>query len=57
MHALMVCTSFCRFGKIDPLSGKKGMTVSLDVEEYQRFCESHGTPRIPGDKPALFFVP
>ncbi len=46
----------CRFGKVDPLSGKKGMTVSLDIEEYQHFCEFHGTPRIPGVMSHLFFI-
>ena len=38
-----------RLGKVDPLCGKKGMVVSLDLEEYTKFSEIHKTPRIPGE--------
>jgi hypothetical protein len=38
-----------RTGKIDPTNGKKGMVVSLDLDEYQKFAVIAGCPRIEGD--------
>eukprot|EP00287_Rhodomonas_sp_CCMP768_P015137 CAMPEP_0196754140 /NCGR_PEP_ID=MMETSP1091-20130531/92969_1 /TAXON_ID=302021 /ORGANISM="Rhodomonas sp., Strain CCMP768" /LENGTH=104 /DNA_ID=CAMNT_0042102355 /DNA_START=6 /DNA_END=317 /DNA_ORIENTATION=+ len=38
-----------RQGKVDSQSGKKGMVVSLDVEEYVQAAAVFGFPRIPGD--------
>ena len=36
-------------GKVDSLNGRRGMVVSLDVEECERTVELFGFARIPGD--------
>jgi hypothetical protein len=36
-------------GKIDPANGKKGLVVSLDIEEYEKLATIYGCPRIEGD--------
>ena len=36
-------------GKVDPVNGKKGMVVSLDIEEYEKLSSNFGCPRIDGD--------
>ena len=36
-------------GKVDATNGKKGMVVSLDVEEYEKMVTTFGCPRIEGD--------
>ena len=38
-----------RTGKVDPTNGKKGMIVSLDIEEYDKMVTLFGCPRIEGD--------
>ncbi len=38
-----------RTGKVDPNNGKKGMVVSLDLDEYEKFAVIAGCPRIEGD--------
>jgi len=36
-------------GKVDSLNGRRGMVVSLDVEEFERSAAIFGFERIPGD--------
>ena len=36
-------------GKVDSLNGRRGMVVSLDVEEYERAVSMFGFVRVPGD--------
>jgi len=36
-------------GKVDSLNGRRGMVVSLDIEEYERAVGLFGFARIPGD--------
>uniref|UniRef100_A0A7S0HIM8 Uncharacterized protein n=1 Tax=Hanusia phi TaxID=3032 RepID=A0A7S0HIM8_9CRYP len=38
-----------KHGKVDATNGRKGMVVSLDVEEYSQFASIFGAPRIAGD--------
>jgi len=44
-------------GKVDSLNGRRGMVVSLDVEEYERVAELFGFLRVPGDGTPLAFSP
>jgi len=44
-------------GKVDSLNGRRGMVVSLDVEEYERVAELFGFLRVPGDGAHLLFFP
>jgi hypothetical protein len=39
------------------LNGRRGMVVSLDVEEYERVAELFGFLRVPGDGTPLAFSP
>jgi hypothetical protein len=36
-------------GKVDSLNGRRGLVVSLDVEEFERSAATFGFVRIPGD--------
>mmetsp|Transcript_25037 Transcript_25037/g.82596 ORF Transcript_25037/g.82596 Transcript_25037/m.82596 type:complete len:144 (-) Transcript_25037:1436-1867(-) len=38
-----------KHGKVDGTNGRKGMVVSLDVDEYSQFAAIFGAPRIAGD--------
>ena len=44
-------------GKVDSLNGRRGMVVSLDVEEYERVAELFVFLRVPGDGAPLAFSP
>lgn len=44
-------------GKVDSLNGRRGMVVSLDVEEYERVAELFGFLRVPGDGAPLALSP
>jgi hypothetical protein len=36
-------------GKVDSLNGRRGLVVSLDMEEFERSAATFGFVRIPGD--------
>ena len=36
-------------GKVDSQNGRRGMVVSLDVEEYVKAADTFGFARVPGD--------
>ena len=38
-----------RQGKVDSQNGRRGMVVSLDVEEYVKAADTFGFARVPGD--------
>mmetsp|Transcript_61047 Transcript_61047/g.145390 ORF Transcript_61047/g.145390 Transcript_61047/m.145390 type:complete len:151 (+) Transcript_61047:47-499(+) len=38
-----------RGGKVDPVNGKKGLVVSLDIGEYDEAAATFGFGRVPGD--------